>query len=184
MAPYDILKNGETQEYTVSWKIHCYYVWDEKSVIVNCLPKMREWTPTMIETIRCLYACRYWVHPAIKMSNVMLLDDRTTLHSSVCNRGHHIFCRDNVKTSILHSLPCTIRYHLFGHLKRSLWGHHYANDKALQNAMQQWLLRESNFYCLGIYSCSKVKDGDYTEKWLCLQQCCSEDLWNFLASNV
>lgn len=26
-------------------------------------------------------------------------------------------------------------YHLFGHLKRSLWGHHYANDKALQNAM-------------------------------------------------
>jgi len=24
--------------------------------------------------------------------------------------------------------------------------------------------RESNFYCLGIYSCSKVNDGDYTEK--------------------
>jgi len=38
MAPYDIIKNGETQEYTVSWKSHGYYVWDEKGVILNCLP--------------------------------------------------------------------------------------------------------------------------------------------------
>jgi len=40
MATYDIPKNGETQEYTVSWKSHGYNVWDENGVIVNCLPKM------------------------------------------------------------------------------------------------------------------------------------------------
>jgi len=75
VALYDILKNGKTQEYTVSWKSHGYYVWDEEGVIVNYLSKMREWTSTVIETLRSLYACLYWVHPAIKMSNVLLLHD-------------------------------------------------------------------------------------------------------------
>jgi Trm5-related predicted tRNA methylase len=109
VALYDILKNGKTQEYTVSWKSHGYYVWDEKGVIVNYLPKMREWTSTVIETLRSPYACLYWVHPAIKISNVLLLHDCTTLHSSVCNRGHHKFCMGGVTTSILHSWPWTIR---------------------------------------------------------------------------
>lgn len=144
MALYDTLKNGETQEYTVSWKSHGYYVWDEKGVVRNCLPKMREWTPTMNETLRSLYACLYWVHPAIKMSNLLLLHDHTMLHSSVCNRGHQKFCMGSVTTSILHSWPWTIRLSPVQSFEK----------KPVRAPLCQWqstaerLQRESNFYCL------------------------------------
>jgi hypothetical protein len=39
---------------------------------------MRQWTPTVTETLRSLYACLYWVYPAVKVSNVLLLHDNAT----------------------------------------------------------------------------------------------------------
>jgi hypothetical protein len=76
MAPYDILKNGETQEYTVRWKSHCCYVWDEKGVILNCLPNAtvnsnHEWNTKKS-------VCLPLLSLSINMYNVLLLHDNAT----------------------------------------------------------------------------------------------------------
>jgi hypothetical protein len=44
-------------------------------------------------------------------------------------------------------LVTTIPYsRLFGPLKNSLREQHFADDEALQNALFQWLKKDSNFY--------------------------------------
>jgi len=80
--------------------------------------------------------------------------------------------------------------HIFESKKDSLRRCHHANNEALHNAVRYLLPRKySNAYRARIRALVqrwKTADngGDYTDKQECLQQYCSEILWNFQASKL
>lgn len=85
---------------------------------------------------------------------MLVLHDNARLHTSVCTRE----AITNFEwTELLHppySPHLTLSdYHLLGPFKKSLQGHYYTSEEALQNAMHQWLQRmESNFYPVRIHA--------------------------------
>jgi len=82
------------------------------------------------------------------MSEVLHIHDSARLHASVHTTEAISSFGQTVLSSLSESPDRTPSdYHLFEPLNKSLQGHHYTNDKALQNALCQWMqVRENNFY--------------------------------------
>jgi len=98
------------------------------------------------ETLRSLnvHLCR--VHPTRKMSSVLLYYGNARPHTSLCTTEAITDSGWTLSPLTLHSWPCPIILSVCS-FEKSLWGHNYANDEALQNTMCQWLQRrDRNFY--------------------------------------
>jgi len=82
------------------------------------------------------------------MSEVLHIHDSARLPASVhtteaiSNFGQTVLSHPSESSDLTPS-----DYHRFEPLRKSLQGHYYTNDEALQNALCQWMQRkESNFY--------------------------------------
>ena len=150
MGPYNILKEGEIQEFTVSWQNLGHILEVEEVVFLNFLPSAyrdnSEVWPLYwnIKTLECL--------PSLSLSHKKNV-------SSVAPPWQH----SRVSTSTLQFWPCTSRLLSISSFKKGGWGcwglqgHHYASNNALQSTMCQWLQRvENNFYQAGIQRWKKT----------------------------
>jgi hypothetical protein len=132
MAPYNIPKEEEIQEYAVSWKNHGQNLlgW-EGCVLLNFLPRDNSDSNHCIETLRsrirtfvefnlqekCLKCC----------SSMIILVCTTEAITGWTLLVHQPY------SPHLELSDC----HLFGLQRKILWGHHYANDEAPQIALCQ-----------------------------------------------
>ena len=132
--------------------------------------------------IRSLNALLIPVRPT-RTSHVLILRDDGTLHTN-CRFTEAIICfRSRVTPHPLRSEPALSWYQLPGPLSKGLQELRYARDEAQQDAICQWLQKESN--CYGQEKSTRVvrwkkpvcKHRDYVEeKKEAFQQLCGEVL--------
>jgi len=131
-----------------------------------------------IETLWNLNACLHQVCPTRRM---LLLYDSTWPHVFAHHYNHH-----NIWLAVMQSWPYTVRFSSVWSLERqSVMTYNimhvvrhcrmfYANGCIGKKATFMWW--EYVFLFKGRRNAGN--NGDYTGKYLCLQQCCSEIAWN------
>ena len=116
---------------------------------------------------------RIWqVRHNLRIGNVLHLYDNARPHTRIKTRETiTLFGRNTLPHPSNSPDLASSDYHLFGSLKKSLWGKQYASDAEVKTAVMKWLKEQSiEFYEAWIHSLIRKSNitidgnGDYIEK--------------------
>ena len=148
--------------------------WNSQGVIlVDFLPKGEAiHSEVYIKTLRKLKAKIRRVRSNSEMANVLLQHDNARPHTRIRTMEAIILFGWTVIPHPPYSPDLAPSdYHLFGPMKKGLWGYRYGNDSKVKTAVLHWLRHQpAEFYYTGIHALvhrwtvALERGGGYEEK--------------------